>query len=418
MGGARSGRQCPHDVAARHASDQAPVARDDSHGPFDCHLLQNRFQASVRLHGADPEVEQGGDGLRGAGCAEFVREDTADEPAVVVGDEPRIVGRGCGRRSGLSDRLRGNENDARTVGNLFRFEYSGDVDVLDEPRNILVRRASDDLLGLPDLDHLAVLHQDDAAAERYGFVEIMRNEDDRLPQLPLEFPQLSLHVAPDERVESAKGFVHQENVRISGQRPRKSCALLHPAGELMRILAVPALQADELNGLHRPLDALPGRNSPDLEAEADVSEDRPVRKERKVLEHHAELLLAECQKFLAAELGDIYVIHDDLSAARLDQSVHTAQQSRLSRPRKTHQDKNFSFGDIERDVAQADDSVACRSNFVLTFSFCDEVESLGAVRPKYLADAHERQSAHAYTPYRFGALREDFPPSAIRQVFI
>ena len=56
----------------------------------------------------------------------------------------------------------------------------------------------------------------------------------------LEVDQLFLHLPPDERVQGAEGFVHEEDLRINGQGSRQPHALLHSAAELRGKGVLPA----------------------------------------------------------------------------------------------------------------------------------------------------------------------------------
>ena len=60
----------------------------------------------------------------------------------------------------------------------------------------------------------------------------------------LQFHQLVLHLAADQRIEGRKRLVHQQDFGIGAERPRQADALLHAAGELRRILVLVAGKAD------------------------------------------------------------------------------------------------------------------------------------------------------------------------------
>ncbi len=91
----------------------------------------------------------------------------------------------------------------------------------------------------------------------------------------------------------------------SAASARATGPLLHAARQFMRILGVPALQADELDRLHGGLVPARRRHVLELQAERHVRQDGPVRQQREVLEHHPEGLLAERQQVLAAELRHV-----------------------------------------------------------------------------------------------------------------
>lgn len=391
---ARACGQRLHHVAARDGADQAPVPADDGHALLGGDRGEDGVKPAIRLDDGLPEIEEAGDGLVGSRGGEPVGEDAADEPPVPVGDEPGAGARPAEGDARLGHRLRGRQPGRGPVRDLLRPQNRGEVDMLDEPLDILGGRMGHDILGLPDLDHLAVLHQDDAAAERDGLVEVVRDEDDGLLERALKVAQLRLHVAPDQRIEGAERLIHEEDVRIRRERPRETRALLHAAGQLARILRLPALEADEFDRLHRPLDPLLGRDLLDLEPESDIPEDGPVGQQGEVLEDHAESLLAEGEQFLAPEPGDVHPVHDDPSAGRFHQPVHAAQERRLAGAGQAHQDKDLALLDVERDVAQSDDGTAGGSDVALLLSLSDQIERRGRVRAEYLADTFKIDPAH------------------------
>ena len=51
------------------------------------------------------------------------------------------------------------------------------------------------------------------------------------PREALQFDQLILHLATDQRVECGERLIHEEDVRLRGERAGEADALLHSAGE-------------------------------------------------------------------------------------------------------------------------------------------------------------------------------------------
>lgn len=392
-----------HDVTARDGADQASVPAHDRDGFLGGDRREEAVQPAVRLDDGLSEIEQAGEGLGRPGGGEPLGEDAADQPSVPVGDEPNPVACAatCPAERGprLGHRLRGGEHGGGAIRDLLRPQHGGQIDMLDEALDIVGRGAGHDVLGLPDLHHLAILHQDDAAAERDGLVEVVGDEDDGLLELALEVAQLRLHVAADQGVEGAEGLVHEQDVGIGGQRPREARPLLHAARQFMGILRLPALQANEFDGLHRPLGPLLGRELLDLEAEPDIAEDGPVGQQRKVLEDHAEGLLAEGEQVLAAEPGHVHPVHDDPAAGRLHETVHAAQERRLAGAGQAHQDEDLALFDVERDIAQSDDRTAGGGDVALALPLGDQIERLEGVRAEYLADTFKIDPAHGVIPF-------------------
>lgn len=87
-----------------------------------------------------------------------------------------------------------------------------------------------------ELRQLAALTEDsDSIAKANSFIDIMGHRDDRFAQALLQQQQLVLQALANDRVDSGKRFVHQENRRIGGQRSGDRHAPLLAAGKLVRI---------------------------------------------------------------------------------------------------------------------------------------------------------------------------------------
>ena len=87
----------------------------------------------------------------------------------------------------------------------------------------------------------------DPVAQQHRLVDVVRHEDDGLPELLLQPAELLLEPAADDRVDRTERLVHQQHRRIRGERPGHADPLPLAAGELMGI-AVAVLvrvEADE-----------------------------------------------------------------------------------------------------------------------------------------------------------------------------
>ena len=123
----------------------------------------------------------------------------------------------------------------------------------DEVRDELVGRLREDRLGRVVLREPAALAEDrDPVADLDRLVDVVRDEDDRLPQLALQAEELVLQARADDRVDRAERLVHQHERRVRGKRAREADALALAAGELRReALRVRLVEADELEQLRR-----------------------------------------------------------------------------------------------------------------------------------------------------------------------
>src|SRR3954447_24448478 len=102
------------------------------------------------------------------------------------------------------------------------------------------RRSLVDFFGRTNLLNLALVEDGNPVGHRERLVLVMRDEDERDADLPLQVLQLDLHVFTQFAVEGAERFVEQQDARPVHQRPGEGAALSLPAGELARLaFAVP-----------------------------------------------------------------------------------------------------------------------------------------------------------------------------------
>src|SRR5688572_8295698 len=98
----------------------------------------------------------------------------------------------------------------------------------------------------------------------------MGHVDERRAELPMEGPQLQLHVLAELEIERREGLVEEEDLRLGCQRASKRRALDLAPGKLGRPPRTEALEPDEPEQLLHPRrDARLGPAS-ELEAVADV----------------------------------------------------------------------------------------------------------------------------------------------------
>ena len=101
--------------------------------------------------------------------------------------------------------------------------------------------------------------------------------------------QLDLHQLAGLGVDAGEGLVHQQDLGLGRQRPGQRDALLHAAGELVRIGVGEAVEADERRGSARTRSPTLGRgDAVEVEAEADVVVDRRPGDQPEGLEDEAD----------------------------------------------------------------------------------------------------------------------------------
>ena len=132
-------------------------------------------------------------------------------------------------------------------------QHLGLRDVRRELADVARRRVRDDLLGRADLVEHPVLHDRDAIAEAQRLVEVVGDEHHRPRTALLHRTQLVLHVAPDQRIEGGERLVEEEHLGVEHERPRQADALLHAAGQLLRVVVRPRAEPDRLEHRRRLL---------------------------------------------------------------------------------------------------------------------------------------------------------------------
>ena len=153
-------------------------------------------------------------------------------------------------------------------------------------------RGLEEPAALRDLDDLAGVHHGDAVRHAGDDAEVMGDEEDRHPALRLERAQQVEHLRLDRDVERGGRLVRHQQLGFAGERERDHHALLHPAGELERIVVDAARtvgDADRVEQLDRPrarflaTDAgMPGEHFADLPPDRE----HRVQARRRLLEDH------------------------------------------------------------------------------------------------------------------------------------
>ena len=190
-----------------------------------------------------------------------------------------------------------------------------------------------------------------------------------------------------------KRLVHQHQRRLDHDRARDGHALLLSARKLAGQLV---LLPGELHELQCMRDARRdfGVGQPaHLEAEADVLRDRHVRKQRVVLEHHAEAALFRRQRV------DARLVEPDAAARQLHQAGDAVERRRLAAAGRPEQRDEFAALDRERQLVQRGERVSAGAGKA----------PRDAVQPQFVEIVVHRGSS---TPRSFRLLRADFRPSA------
>ncbi len=160
------------------------------------------------------------------------------------------------------------------------------------------------------------VHDHDPVGDVRHHAEVVRDQDDRRPELVAHVGEQVEDAGLDRHVERGRRLVGDQHLRLAGERDRDHDALTHAAGELVRIGVEPLLRRGDVHQpqqLDRPVARLTARQAEALRQHlADLRADREHRVERgeRFLEdvghvvraHAAQLSLRERQQVDAAEL--------------------------------------------------------------------------------------------------------------------
>src|SRR5256885_7052414 len=110
-------------------------------------------------------------------------------------------------------------------------------------------------------------HDGDPRREEERLVQAMGHEDHGLARPAPDVEEPLAHEHARLLVEGAERLVHQEDLRVDGERAADRDALLHAPGELAGVLLREALEAERREELRRDRAPARRRRAPELEAE-------------------------------------------------------------------------------------------------------------------------------------------------------
>ena len=174
----------------------------------------------------------------------------------------------------------------------------------------------------------------------------MRHEDDGLAALAPDPQHFEVHLFAGQRVERAERLVHQDQLGIVDEGARDRGALLHAAGQLLRIFVLVAGEPDQIEqiagagprGLHRQAD--------DFGRQQHVVENGSPFQQQRLLEHHADVARGIERRFRIADL--------DGAAVGVVQPGQNLQHRGLAAAGRADQRDQFAFPDVHGDVGDGE----------------------------------------------------------------
>ena len=146
---------------------------------------------------------------------------------------------------------------------------------------------------------------------------------------------LGLFEGPDHRpaglaVQVAGGLVRQDQQGVVDEGPGHGTALLLAAGDLRRVLVPDGGDAEHVAQLVRPGLRLGGDGAADDGGQQDVLPDRQAVQQQEILEHEAQLPVADLGQGVLAEVGQLPVSQSDLPAVDGDVAGDAVEQRGLA----------------------------------------------------------------------------------------
>ena len=130
-------------------------------------------------------------------------------------------------------------------------------------------------------------HHQNAVGKEDRLVHVVGDEHDGLGRLRQNDGDLALKLLARDGIERAERLIEQQHVGVEGERAREADALLHAAGQLVRIvLANPSSPTRRTKRSRRAPAHLRGGELRHFEAEGDVARDGQPRKQVELLKHH------------------------------------------------------------------------------------------------------------------------------------
>ncbi len=197
------------------------------------------------------------------------------------------------------------------------------------------------------LDPPAVHHRD-RVGHRHRLLLVVRDVDERDPDLVLDPLQLHLHVLAQLEVERAERLVEEKHARVVHERSPEGDTLLLASRELLRLALRESGQSDELEHLGDASSQLILGDALALEPERDVVLDRHVREERVALEHRVDVPLVRRQP------DHVLIAQEDPPFGRLLEAPDHPERGRLAAPRRPEHREEGSARDLHRDPVDRD----------------------------------------------------------------
>src|SRR6476659_223000 len=187
----------------------------------------------------------------------------------------------------------------------------------------------------------AVLEHRDAVAHRHGLDLVVRDVDRRDAEAALERGDLRARLDAELGVEVRQRLVHEEDLGRAHDGAAHGHTLALATREGLRLAVEVGREVEDLGSLLDALADLALVDAGDLEREAHVVGDRPVRVERVVLERHRDVAV------LGGQVRHVAVPDEDAAAVDLLEAGEHAQGGGLPTSGGTDEDEEIPIRDLD-----------------------------------------------------------------------
>ena len=215
-----------------------------------------------------------------------------------------------------------------------------------------------------------------------------------------------MHVTANERVQSRKRLVHQQNGRVVGQSPGQAHALLHAARKLIRKMCFIAFEAHALDPAQRLGLAWSFALTLNAQTVFHVFLHRQMREQRKLLEDHGRLLAPKSAQHTRTHFQHILLANPDLARCGLDQAVDVPDQRALARTGQTHDDLNLARCNAQAHIPQAQNMAMHIAQLVFAHTLLDKGHAFVGCWTKdfvEVPDFNAQRFSHATSPCAFAS---------------
>ena len=200
----------------------------------------------------------------------------------------------------------------------------------------------------------------------------MGDEQDGLAALLPDTQQFQVHALAGQRVERSERLVHQDQPGIVDQRPGDGGALLHAAGEFVRVFLLVAGEPDHVDQAAGAFARLAHGQAEDFRRQQDIFQHPPPFEQQRLLKHHADIARRVEIAAGAADLQRAAVVRVEAG--------NDLEQGGLAAARRSDDRHQLALVDIEGGVGDRKELLAAGAEDLLDADEADEGLAAGGRR--------------------------------------